>query len=50
VAQLRRALEQAAQSSDFALIEVSIAPRDLSPVTIKYIRASAKKAQIKTRA
>ena len=50
VAQLRRALEQAAQSSAFAIIEVAIAPRDLSPVTLKYIRASAKKAAITTRA
>jgi TPP-dependent 2-oxoacid decarboxylase len=48
VAQLHRALEQAAKSSDFAIIEVSIGPQDLSPITIKYIRASAKKAQIKT--
>jgi indolepyruvate decarboxylase len=48
--QLRRALDQAAKSPDFAIIEVTIAPRDLSPITIKYIRASAKKAQIKSQA
>ena len=46
-AQLRRALDQAARSSAFAIIEVMIGPRDLSPITLKYIRASAKKAQIK---
>jgi indolepyruvate decarboxylase len=48
--QLSRALDQAADFSDFAIIEVSIGPHDLSPITIKYIRASAKKAQIKTQA
>jgi len=47
VGQLRRALDQAAKSSSFALIEVMIGPRDLSPITLKYIRASAKKAQLK---
>jgi TPP-dependent 2-oxoacid decarboxylase len=46
-AQLRRALDQAAKSPVFAIIEVLIGPRDLSPITVKYIRASAKKAQIK---
>lgn len=50
VEQLRRALDQAATSSDFVIIEVSIGARDLSPVSVKYIRASAKKAQIKTQA
>jgi len=45
--QLRRALDQAARSSAFAIIEVMIGPSDLSPITLKYIRASAKKAQIK---
>jgi indolepyruvate decarboxylase len=49
VAQLRRALEQAAESPTFTIIEVMIGPRDLSPITVKYIRASAKKAQLKTR-
>ena len=49
-AQLRRALDQAAKSSAFAIIEVLIGPRDLSPITVKYIRASAKKAQIKNQA
>jgi indolepyruvate decarboxylase len=48
-AQLHRALEQAAKSPTFTIIEVMIAPRDLSPISVKYIRASAKKAQLKTR-
>jgi indolepyruvate decarboxylase len=46
-AQLRRALDQAAKSASFAIIEVAIGPRDLSPIALKYIRASAKKAQLK---
>jgi TPP-dependent 2-oxoacid decarboxylase len=50
VTQLRRALDEAAKSSAFAIIEVLIGSRDLSPVTIKYIRASAKKAQITNQA
>jgi len=49
-AQLGRALDQAAKSPAFAIIEVLIGPRDLSPITVKYIRASAKKAQIKNQA
>jgi TPP-dependent 2-oxoacid decarboxylase len=48
-AQLRRALEQAAKSPTFTIVEVMIGPRDLSPISVKYIRASAKKAQLKTR-
>jgi hypothetical protein len=40
----------AAKSSAFAIIEVFIGPRDLSPVTVKYIRASAKNAQVKSQA
>ncbi len=50
VAQLRRALDEAPKSSSFAIIEVMIGYRNLSPITIKYIRASAKKAQIKSQA
>jgi hypothetical protein len=50
VAQLRRALDEAAKSSSFAIIEVMTGARDLSPITLKYIRASAKKAQITTQA
>jgi indolepyruvate decarboxylase len=48
VGQLRRALDQTAKCPAFAIIEVVIGPRDLSPITVKYIRASAKKAQIKS--
>lgn len=47
VGQVRRALEEAARSSAFAIIEVLIGSRDLSPVTIKYICTAAKKAQIR---
>ena len=49
VGQLRRALEQAAKSPTFTIIEVMIGPKDLSPITVKYIRASARKAQLKAR-
>jgi hypothetical protein len=38
---------QAAKSSEFAIVEVMIGPKDLLPITRKYIRASAKKAQLK---
>lgn len=48
VAQLRRALDEAERASTFAIIEVMTGPRDLSPVSVKYIRASAKKGQDKT--
>jgi len=44
VAELRRALEKAAQSSAFVIIEAMTGYRDLSPISIKYIRASAKRA------
>ena len=50
VGQVRRALGEAAKSSAFAIIEVFIGARDLSPVTIKYFRTSAKRAQIKNQA
>lgn len=50
VAQFRRALDDAAKSSSFAIIEVMTGARDLSPMSVKYIRGSAKKAQIKTQA
>ena len=50
VGQLRRALEQAAKSCDFSIIEVMIGPRDLSPITLKYIRGSARRAQLKANA
>jgi len=44
VAELRRAFENAAQSSAFVIIEAMTGYRDLSPISIKYIRASAKRA------
>jgi TPP-dependent 2-oxoacid decarboxylase len=44
VAELRRALENAAQSSSFVIIEAMTGYRDLSPISIKYIRASAQRA------
>jgi indolepyruvate decarboxylase len=50
VAKLRRALDEAAKVSSFAIIEVTIAAGDLSPITLKYIRASAKNAQIRRQA
>lgn len=45
VAQLRRALEEAERASTFSIIEVMTGPRDLSPISVKYIRASAKKGK-----
>jgi len=49
-AELRQALEKAADASSFAIIEAMIGYRDLSPITVKYIRASARRAQIKNQA
>jgi indolepyruvate decarboxylase len=43
--ELRHALEEANRSSTFAIIEVLVGPDDLSPVTRKYIRASARKGR-----
>jgi len=50
VAELRDALEEAAKSRSFVIVEAMIGPRDLSPITVKYIRASAKKAAVLSRA
>ncbi len=47
VAQLRRALDEAEKSASFSIIEVMTGARDLSPVSVKYIRASAKKGKTK---
>jgi len=44
VAELRRALENTAQSFAFVVIEAMTGYRDLSPIRIKYIRASARRA------
>lgn len=46
-AELRNALEKAEKSNSFAIIEALIGPRDLSPITLKYIRASAEKAAVR---
>ncbi len=50
VAQLRRALDEAKKAPSFSIIEVMTGPRDLSPVSVKYIRASAKKGKAKATA
>jgi indolepyruvate decarboxylase len=50
VAQLRRALDEAKKAPSFSIVEVMTGPRDLSPVSVKYIRASAKKGKVKTHA
>jgi indolepyruvate decarboxylase len=43
-AELREALRAAHEVSEFALIECRVAPDDLSPITRRYIRESARKA------
>ncbi|HKV53463.1 MAG TPA: thiamine pyrophosphate-binding protein [Candidatus Binataceae bacterium] len=43
--ELRSALRAAHQSDSFAVIDVHVGRNDLSPVTIKYIRAAAKRSQ-----
>ncbi len=43
VGAFREALEKADRISTFVIIEVLVDPHDLSPVTVKYIRASVKK-------
>jgi indolepyruvate decarboxylase len=44
-AELREALRAAHQVRDFVVIECRIAPDDLSPITKRYIRASARKGR-----
>jgi indolepyruvate decarboxylase len=44
-AELRSALRAADQSESFAVIDVHVARNDLSPVTVKYIKAAAKRSQ-----
>jgi indolepyruvate decarboxylase len=44
-AELRSALRAAHQSKTFAIIDVHVGRDDLSPVTIKYIKAAAKRSQ-----
>jgi indolepyruvate decarboxylase len=45
VTELRSALRAAHQSKRFAIIDVHVGDDDLSPVTIKYIKAAAKHSQ-----
>jgi TPP-dependent 2-oxoacid decarboxylase len=44
-AELRSALRAAHQSKSFVIIDVHVGRDDLSPVTIKYIKAAAKRSQ-----
>jgi TPP-dependent 2-oxoacid decarboxylase len=44
-AELRSALRAANQSESFAVIDVHVGRDDLSPVTIKYIKAAARRSQ-----
>jgi len=44
-AELRSALRAAHQSDSFAVIDVHVGRDDLSPVTVKYIKAAAKRSQ-----
>lgn len=50
VAELRDALVEAAKAPPFVIIEAMIGYRDLSPVTVKFIRTSARKAKILSQA
>jgi indolepyruvate decarboxylase len=43
--ELRSALRAAHQSKSFAIIDVHVGRDDLSPVTVKYIKAAAKRSQ-----
>jgi TPP-dependent 2-oxoacid decarboxylase len=43
--ELRKALEAADKSKSFAIIDVRVERDDLSPITVKYIRAAAKRSQ-----
>ena len=44
-AELREALDAAHQCKTFAIINVQVGRDDLSPVTVKYIQAAAKRSQ-----
>jgi indolepyruvate decarboxylase len=44
-AELRSALRAAHQNDSFAIIDVHVGRDDLSPVTVKYIKAAAKRSQ-----
>ena len=43
--ELREALENAHRVDTFSLIDVRVERNDLSPVTVKYIKAAAKRSQ-----
>ncbi len=45
LAQLRRALVAAHKSRAFAMIDIRVGRDDLSPVTVKYIKAAARRSQ-----
>ncbi len=47
IAELAGALEAAHLSKTFAIIDLKVEPDDLSPVTMKYIRAAAKRSHMK---
>ncbi|MFI5353304.1 MAG: thiamine pyrophosphate-binding protein [Candidatus Binatales bacterium] len=47
IAELTGALEAAHSSKSFAIIDVKVDRRDLSPVTMKYIRAAARRSHMK---
>jgi len=46
LSQLRHALAAADKASGFVMIDVRVERDDLSPVTLKYIRAAAKRSQV----
>jgi thiamine pyrophosphate-dependent acetolactate synthase large subunit-like protein len=43
IGEFRKALAAAAKAPSFVLIECRIGPRDLSPISIKYIKRSVRK-------
>jgi len=45
LAELREALEAAHAKKTFSIIEAKVAVDDLSPITIKYIQAAARRSQ-----
>jgi len=45
VEQLRNALRAAHEGRSFAIVDVRVERDDLSPVTVKYIKAAAKRSQ-----
>ena len=48
VEELRQALQAAHESQSFAIIDVKVDRDDLSPVTVKYIKAAARRSQSPT--